>query len=201
MSDNFDNQAHLWDQKPMHVERAKAVADQLLKQAAQSSDCTALEFGCGTGLLGFTLLPHLGHLTFCDISQPMLYQVEQKISFLNITNATTLQADLTQAPIEGKKYDLIFSLMTLHHIADLDSTIKNLTTMLSDCGTLCIADLDEDDGSYHKNSFTEHNGINRDMLRRLFSEQGLKQIEVSVPFIIKRENELRRYPVFLMTGK
>ena len=112
-----------WDQKPMHVERANAVARQLLKQVELPENCNTLEFGCGTGLLGFTLLPHLDQLTFCDISQPMLNQVNEKIRHWNLSNASTVQANLSEEPIREKKFDLIFSLMTLHHIKDLDATI------------------------------------------------------------------------------
>ncbi|MFA8437120.1 MAG: class I SAM-dependent methyltransferase [Marinifilaceae bacterium] len=202
-SNRFDTEALKWDQKPMHVERATAVAKQLLKQVEPTENCDALEFGCGTGLLGFTLLSHLGRLTFCDISQPMLNQVKEKIDGWKLSNATTIQANLSEKPLKGKKYDLIFSLMTLHHIADLERTIRNLTEMLQPGGILCIADLNEDDGSYHLNQHTEHHGINQEMLKALFLKYGLKQVEASVPYIIQKnlEGTSHEYPVFLMSGR
>ena len=99
----FDKKAITWDTNPMHLERAKAVAVQLLKQCCVAEGCTALEFGCGTGLLGFTLLSHLHNLTFCDISKPMLEKVDKKIKQLEIKNAICFKADLSLSPIKGKQ--------------------------------------------------------------------------------------------------
>ena len=67
-----------WDKGQDKHDRAKAVADQLRSQIAITSDMTALEFGCGTGLLGFNLIPYFAFLTFADSSEGMLEKVKEK---------------------------------------------------------------------------------------------------------------------------
>ncbi|UZQ49991.1 hypothetical protein [Clostridium kluyveri] len=40
--------------------------------------------------------------------------------------------------------------MELHHLIDIRTTLKKLYEMIIDTGYLCIVELVEDDGSFHK---------------------------------------------------
>ena len=51
----FDQKAAQWDAKPVRVERARAVAAGIKAALPLSPHVTALEYGCGTGLLSFAL--------------------------------------------------------------------------------------------------------------------------------------------------
>jgi hypothetical protein len=64
--------------------------------------------------------------------------------------------------------------MALHHIIDTRNTLKNLYEMLVSDGYLCIVELVEDDGSFHKleKDFNGHNGFNQDKLKSLLEELG-----------------------------
>ena len=55
----FDQKAAQWDAKAVRVERAQAVADGIKAALPLSPRLTALDYGCGTGLLSFALQPYL----------------------------------------------------------------------------------------------------------------------------------------------
>lgn len=44
--------------------------------------------------------------------------------------------------------------------------------MLNPGGYLCIADLEEEDGSFHEGKETVHNGLDPSFLARILSEKG-----------------------------
>jgi len=50
---NFDKKAKTWDEDPQIVLRAQKVATHIRKGVPLNSDMSALEYGCGTGLLSF----------------------------------------------------------------------------------------------------------------------------------------------------
>ena len=52
---NFDERAKDWDSDPKKVERARVVAEAIRAAIPLSKEITALEYGCGTGLLSFAL--------------------------------------------------------------------------------------------------------------------------------------------------
>ena len=76
----FDQKASQWDAKPVRVERAQAVAESIKARCPLSPHMTALEYGCGTGLLSFALQPYLGHITLADSSSGMLAVLRDKIA-------------------------------------------------------------------------------------------------------------------------
>ena len=76
----FDQKASQWDAKPVRVERALAMADGIRAALPLSSSLTALEYGCGTGLVSFELQSQLGHITLADSSSGMLAVVREKIA-------------------------------------------------------------------------------------------------------------------------
>ena len=96
---DFDQKAAQWDAKPVRVERAQAVAAGIKAALPLASHLTALEYGCGTGLLSFALQPYLGHITLADSSSGMLTVLREKIAAGNIQNMTPLQLDLMTDPL------------------------------------------------------------------------------------------------------
>ena len=55
----FDVKAAEWDKSNMHLERARTIAGEILKEIPITAEMKALEFGAGTGLLSFLLRDQL----------------------------------------------------------------------------------------------------------------------------------------------
>ena len=199
----FDDKARSWDEDPAKVERARKVAEAIRAQVGALAGLSALEYGCGTGLLGFALQPHLGRVTLADSSPGMLAVLEEKIAASGLANLVPLQLDLTVGPAPEARYDLVCTLMTLHHIPDTDAILEQFRGLLNPGGHLCISDLDQEDGSFHGAGVEVHKGFDREDLAARLARGGFGNIRFSSPFEIQRTSEkgaLECFPAFLVVA-
>jgi SAM-dependent methyltransferase len=199
----FDQKASQWDAKPVRIERAQAVADGIKVAIPLSSHLTALEYGCGTGLLSFALQPYLGHITLADSSTGMLAVLREKIAVANIQNMTPLQLDLLIGPLPAERYQLIYTLLTLHHIDDTDKVLRAFYALLDSSGYLCVADLDKEDGTFHEEEFHGHLGFDREELAAQVEQAGFQTIQFTTVFhMIKDVQGISKdFPIFLMVAR
>ena len=65
-TDDFSARAATWDDDPMKVARAAAVADGIRRRIPLDAATRALEYGSGTGLVSFALRPPLERVTLAD---------------------------------------------------------------------------------------------------------------------------------------
>lgn len=205
---NFDSRAKTWDFDPMKVERAQKVAEALRAALPLQPGLTALEYGCGTGLLSFALRDDFAHITLADTSQGMLDVLTAKIADSGIRNMTPLKLDLTTDPgpasrqsLEpASRFDVTYSLMVLHHIPNTDFILRQFHALLKPGGWLAIADLDREDGTFHADGTTDvHLGFERGALQKQAEAAGFGEIKISTAYQIRKHG--RAYPVFLLVGK
>lgn len=204
MNTSFDLQARTWDDDPAKTTRARAVAQAIRDQLPLAPHLSALEYGCGTGLLSFALQDQFRHLTLADSSRGMLDVVEEKITAGGLSHMSARQLDLLTDPLPPDRYDLVHSLLTLHHVSDIDAVLKGLHALLKAPGYLCIADLDSEDGSFHGAGFSGHNGFDRDALQAQARRAGFGNIRFSTVFTIRKGvagGGEKDFPVFLMLAE
>jgi ubiquinone/menaquinone biosynthesis C-methylase UbiE len=196
---SFDDQARTWDTDPVKQARARAVAAALRQRIPLSTTWQALEYGCGTGLLSFALQANLGEVTLADRSPGMLMVLQEKIRAAGLNHLHPLALDLTTDPLPAERYELIYTLMTLHHVPDTVRLLRDFYTLLRPGGWLGIADLDQEDGSFHGAGFTGHCGFNREALRAQLFSVGFSHVDFSTSYLMKKATDqgLREYPLFL----
>lgn len=135
---------------------------------------SAMEFGCGTGLVGLSLASYFDSILFVDTSEKMLEVVEEKIKHGNLKNASTSCFDLESAQVENLKVDVIFMAQVLLHIEDTNALISKLYTHLNDKGLLIIVDFDENENVH---SPLVHSGFNTEQLIALMTNIGYGAFE------------------------
>ncbi|MFW6377258.1 MAG: class I SAM-dependent DNA methyltransferase [bacterium] len=199
MSD-FDKKAKEWDNDPEKLSRAKKVAEGILDVIDIDSSMTAFEYGCGTGLLSFQLKNYFKKIVLADISQGMLNVLNDKIEQREIENMESRYIDLTEDSIPEEKFNIIYTLMTLHHINDLDIVFNKFFNMLKENGYICIADLVKEDGSFHGDNFDGHNGFEKEELEELLEKFGFNTLSYKVVFERKKMvgDKEKTYPIFLL---
>lgn len=201
---NFDERARDWDSDPAKVERARAVADAIRAALPLTTDMTALEYGCGTGLLSFALQANLGQITLADTSQGMLDVLGEKIAAANVTNMHPVRLDLATDPLPPERFHLTYSLLTLHHIHDAKGVLSKFHASLEPGGFLLVADLDKEDGSFHTDGTTDvHLGFERGELQGWVEAAGFGNVRFSTAFVIKKviDDMEKTFPVFLMVAR
>lgn len=200
-SEHFDKKAQNWDNNPGKIARAKNIAEEIIEIIKPTKKMKALEFGCGTGLLSFQLKNYFEEITLVDTSKGMIDVLKEKVKKLKIENFKPLLVDVLENSKNISKTDVIYTLMTMHHIMDIDKAINKFHTLLNKNGYLCIADLVEEDGSFHSTvqNFIGHNGFNKSTLTEILHKNGFKAIHYSICYEIEKSD--KKYPLFLLIAK
>lgn len=200
MSVSFDKEATTWDEKPHRVERAIAIADAIRDAVPLTGETRVLDFGCGTGLVGFALRESVGHVFFTDQSEGMLDEVRRKIQLFSAGNASVARPE---AAYRSAPYDLIVTSMVLHHIPDPEGWVRDSIGRLTSGGYLCVADLDAEDGSFHRDDPVPHNGFKRNYIESAIENAGATVIHSATVYVNKKtiDGKTRDFPTFLIIGK
>jgi len=199
----FDIKASEWDKNDMHRERAAAIAGEIIRQIPLNMEMTALEFGAGTGLLSFMLKDHLKDITLIDNSEGMVKVLNEKLTAAKAYNLKVVKADLEHEEYAAGGFDLIYTLMVLHHVMDLETIIKKFHDLLKPGGHLAIADLYSEDGSFHGEGFHGHPGFDPGLLSALLEKYGFTGLNHRKVYVIDKvisENKRKTFDVFLMTA-
>jgi len=201
---SFDNRARNWDEDPIRVERARAVAGAIARMVPLHDRISCIEYGAGTGLLGFALQPQVGTMLLTDASAAMTEVAGEKIASAELEDKMrVLQLDLLTDPTPAERFDLLITQMTLHHIPDIPAILSAFFGLLASPGWLCIADLDMEDGSFHDSGFQGHRGFDRAALGRQVEEAGFCTPGFETAYTMRRlrDGEERFYPLFLLAAK
>lgn len=202
-ANHFDARARQWDDNPVFQDRGLKIANAVRKAVPLRRDMNALDYGCGTGLLSFPLKDELATILLADSSSGMLEVVAEKIAAQGVGNMTPMKLDLLTDPAPTQKFDLIVTAMTLHHVPDTDHILRVFHDLLNPGGYLCIADLDQEDGSFHGPEVDVYHGFDQADLGRRTTLAGFSDVQFQTVFTITKERETgtQDYPVFLMTAQ
>lgn len=201
---NFDQEAASWDQNPGRVRVAAHIAQTIIREVNPDLTMDVLDFGCGTGLLTLALQPFVHSITGVDSSQGMLDVFSRKISDWGLPNVSARYLDLDRGEVLTGSYHLVVSSMTLHHVENVDSLIRQFHQILRPSGRLCIADLDLDGGRFHsENDGVFHSGFDREEMKQRFVQVGFHDIRVTQAAQVEKPVEngaMQLFTIFLITG-
>jgi tRNA (cmo5U34)-methyltransferase len=200
----FDARAAEWDQNPLHWERSAAIVKEMKKRLPLNGWMTALEYGAGTGIASFLLRDDLKAITLMDNSSEMVRITQEKIDNTRASTLTVLNFDLEHNDFTAGKFDLIFTQMVLHHVADIETIMGRFSHLLNPGGYVAIADLYEEDGSFHGEGFDGHKGFDPGMLAAVLKKNNFRDIHYQKCFVMERkisDTETRKYDLFLLTAR
>ena len=196
----FDERAKEWD-TPDRIERAAAVAEAIRAKVPMSRRTRAIEIGAGTGLLGLHFAGEVASLLLTDPSTGMLEVATEKIRRGGLTTVSAAPHDLLADPAPRGPFDLLLSLLVLHHVDDTPAALSAMFGLLEPGGRIALADLDREDGTFHDADAEgiHHLGFDRDHVAALAREAGFVEVGFSTATEIEKEG--RTYPVFLLTAR
>lgn len=203
----FDNAAPNWDKNTIRLQLAAQVAAAICNVFPLTSDMTAFEIGCGTGLITTAMAPYLKKIIAADSSAGMLNVLREKIKEQKIINIEPVEIDFSadKSVLASQSFNLVYSSMTLHHIRDVDAALKKCRRMLTHDGFLAMADLEKEDGSFHSDmGGVQHLGFMPEELAQTARNCGFIDVRTQRVHVITKENsrkQIRDYPVFLLTAR
>lgn len=95
---------------------------------------SAIDLGCGTGRVAHLLARHYESVRAIDLSSEMIEAARRKHAPPRIVFEA---ADLMQ--VTGQ-YDLVISMMTLHHLPDVEASLKHIASLVKPGGTAILVD-------------------------------------------------------------
>jgi len=193
----FDIRAKEWDKKDIRVNGAKTIADAIEKEINLNKAMDIIDFGVGTGLLGFEIAKKVKQVYGVDTSAGMIATLKEKNS--DKLSIIPILQDIISEPLT-QKFDGLVSSMTLHHVKNLDRFFKTIFSNLKDGGFIAIADLESEDGTFHSdNSGVHHYGFSEKELSAIVQQSGFKDVHIKNINTIKKPH--RDFGIFLLTAK
>ena len=197
----FDERAPGWD-TPRRIARAEAAARAIEAAITIPPGSRAIEVGAGTGLLSLALRDHFGTLVLADTSDGMIEEASRKIREGGLSGVSAVHFDLaSDPPPAGGPFDLVLSLLLLHHVQDTRAALTGMYRLLAPGGQVAALDLDTEDGSFHGSGGegVHHLGFDRDRLAELARAVGFEAVEVADGAPI--EDGESSYPMFLLMAR
>lgn len=172
-TDKFEMIANIYDTSE-RIQIAKVSSDAIREYLVDAKSKKAIDFGCGTGLVGMSLLNDFNSMLFLDTSQNMINQIKQKISDLNIQNVDTLCFDFEKEGQSNLHPDYIFMAQVLFHINDVELVLSRLYDVLNVGGHLLIVDFNKNEEIV---SDMVHNGFDQVKLTDIMTKIGYRDIQ------------------------
>lgn len=196
MQDHFHKKADTWDEGAIRVDGAKKIADAISAKIGLTKEMEIMDFGVGTGLLGFEIAKLTKKVYGVDTSANMLEKLREKNS-TDITIETYCQ-DIIKTPIE-RTFDGLVSSMTLHHVEDLQAFFQTIYKNINKNGFIAIADLETEDGTFHSdNAGVFHFGFDEDNLCEIVKNAGFEDVRFENINTINKPK--KDFGIFLLTA-
>lgn len=147
--DFFADKAKTWNDHPFKTKMVETFFNYVMSNIRIEESSVILDFGCGTGLIGFSLIDFCQKVIFVDNSPAMLSVLSDKLQEQTYTpdKFSVHAGDINT--YSGEKADLIVSHMVLHHCEEIDTVIKGCFEALKPGGKVIMVDLKTEDGSFH----------------------------------------------------
>lgn len=195
--DHFSIKAKQYERNIKRVENVANIAKAMKRNIEFTSNMHLMDFGSGTGLLLERIAPLVKEITAVDISASMMTQLETKKDTL-ACKLHTLKLDLASNDIQ-QQFDGIISSMTMHHIKDVPAMLKKFYALSKPGGFIAIADLDQEDGSFHDmDTGVHHHGFNRQWIVQQAQAAGFEKLKIETASQVSKPQG--DYNVFLLTA-
>ncbi|MGX7265314.1 class I SAM-dependent methyltransferase [Enterococcus crotali] len=168
----FDQIAQRYD-SPKQLELANIITKEIKTELGDTTGKTALDYGCGTGLIGLQISDEFKEMLFVDPSKEMIHVVDQKIAQMNRTNVKTVVGSFANEETLNIKADLIIVSLVLLHVPDTLDSLKSLYRALNSKGHILVVDFDKNENINHEKV---HNGFSQLELKKQLEKIGFKSV-------------------------
>tara|TARA_R110002095_G_scaffold62946_4_gene53111 strand:+ start:76 stop:1065 length:990 start_codon:yes stop_codon:yes gene_type:complete len=201
--DFFDRVAGQWDK--LGERFASGQARQRSVAGLLQRGLVLADLGCGAGYMARALAPLASTLICVDRSENMLDEARRNLAHVPGNTQVDFRAgDLDALPIEDAELDGAVLGMVLHHLSELDATLREVHRALRPGGTLSILELQPHKESWmHEDLGDQHLGLDATdviaALRRTgFSDVHLEPVDDHYCPIPQDGGEAAHLPLYLV---
>ncbi len=196
----FDDLAKAWDSKPERVAGAMVFVDAIKEHLkCDINNFKVLDYGCGSGLVSFGFAGDVESVEGLDYSIGMIEVYNEKAKDIGMENIRGYIHNINKEDLSESKYDIAVTNMTMHHIDDVNNFVAKLSKSLKSGGQLFIADLYQEDGTFHSdNSDVVHFGFEEEVIYNAYKNAGLKDIKIEKLHSIEKPDN--SYDIFIAIG-
>jgi ubiquinone/menaquinone biosynthesis C-methylase UbiE len=201
---SFDEKAASWDENPNRTKLVEQVWELIKRTLDFNTIDKVLDYGSGTGLLGYKAVKTSKEVCFCDNSSGMLEQVQKKSDFYGYQNVKIIKTDFITDDLPDERYDLILSMLVLHHVENINLLLSKFNQILNPGGMFCWIDLDQEDGTFHSdNTGIAHFGFSKERIEKLLQANGFIFDFYTCELTYPKEtvDGVRHFPIFVSIGR
>ena len=198
VTDLFEEKARDWDMNDLVKGISMGIGSVLDGHVDLDPSMHVMDFGAGTGLITQHVAGKVRTVSAVDVSAAMLEKLTAKDEIKD--KVEIVCRDIISQPI-GTEFDLIVSAMAMHHVENTDKLIQRFAEHLKPGGSVALADLDSEDGSFHPEDTkgVYHTGFDRGELTMLLERHGFRNIRFVTAHTVKKEE--KNYPIFLVLAR
>jgi len=196
--DYFSEKSKIYETEAARTNNVKNIGEAIVERLTYDKTTThVMDFGSGTGLLTEQIAPFVRKMTTIDISPSMNEALRAKKEQLDC-ELNMLELDLVSSELD-ENFDGIISSMTIHHVEDVQALFHKFHRLLNRGGTLALADLDKEDGTFHTEDMgVFHFGFDQEEFASLAKKAGFEDVNIEIVSVAKKP--YGEYPIFLLTG-
>ncbi len=163
-------------------ENIAKVEERLSRLVRETHAERLLDLGCGTGFMINIAKRYVRNITGVDVTREMMDRVDRSgPATIELINQDTG----TYSPVQGA-FQLVTAYSFLHHLAELDPTLRTAASALGRGGKL-YADLDPNFYFWESISNLERGGAYHSLVRREIEAVTFKDEEIEAKFGVSRE--------------
>ncbi len=198
MKDYFTEKSKIYENEAARTNNVKNIGEAILEKLTYDKTAThIMDFGSGTGLLTEQIAPFVRKMTTIDVSPSMNKQLHAKKEQL-ACELNMLELDLVSNELD-ETFDGIISSMTIHHVEDVQALFHKFYRLLNSGGTIALADLDKEDGTFHTEDMgVFHFGFDQEEFAMWAQKAGFEDVNIEIVSVAKKP--YGDYPIFLLTA-
>jgi cyclopropane fatty-acyl-phospholipid synthase-like methyltransferase len=145
-----------------------------------------LDFGCGTGLLGFQFIPKVKKVAFLDVCPEMIDVVNQTIKDKQIGNAEVFLNDIREISVDP--FDLVLALFSFHHVVEQKETLVSIFEKIKQDGKIIICEVKPP--LNHENHNNKENNEKIVLPPHMIGEKNIMDLLKEIGFVNVRIEEI-----------
>ncbi len=200
----FEKAARRWEELEPEIEGTGLRYQALSCLLARG--LTLADVGCGAGFMTKVIAKRAGKVILVDYSRQMLDKAKRELRDTGLENLDFRVGDLENLPIEDSEVNGAFANLVVHHAADLERAIYELSRILMPGGTVVVSDLLPHHQEWMREEYADLRlGLDPKEIEEMAGKAGLRHVlvedAVDTLKVRDKKGKLFSLPMFVLAAR